>query len=361
MSRAFNFSPGPAALPEPVLRQAQQELLEWGDERASVMEVSHRGKAFMAMAEQAERDLRELMAIPDHYRVLFLQGGASQHFAQIPMNLATPGQSADYILTGAWSQKAVGEAQHFVRPHVAASSEADGFRSIPPVGEWALRADAAFAHVVSNETIHGVEFHEVPDTGAVPLVADMSSNILSRPVDVSRFGLIFAGAQKNIGPSGLVILIVRDDLLARSAGRVARIFDYAAHAKEHSLLNTPPTFAWYLAGLVFQWLKVQGGLAEMARRNDRKAQTLYAAIDHSGGFYANQVALAARSRMNVPFVLHDPALDAAFLAESREAGLLALKGHRVLGGMRASLYNAMPQEGVDALVAFMGDFARRHG
>ncbi|MCX7563627.1 3-phosphoserine/phosphohydroxythreonine transaminase [Xanthomonadaceae bacterium XH05] len=361
MARAFNFSAGPATLPEAVLRQAQQELLEWGGERASVMELSHRGKAFEAMAAQAEADLRELLQVPDNYRVLFLQGGATQHFAQVPMNLATPQQGADYIVTGAWSEKAIGEARHFVQPHVAGSSQSDGFRSIPPRAQWQLREDAAYVHIVSNETIHGVEYFDAPDVGDAVLVADMSSNILSRPIDVSRYGLIYAGAQKNIGPSGLVIVIVRDDLLSRSAGRVARIFDYAAHAKEASLLNTPPTFAWYLAGLVFQWLKAQGGLVEMAKINDRKAADLYAAIDASGGFYRNEVDPAARSRMNVPFVLHDAALDASFLEESNAAGLLALKGHRVLGGMRASIYNAMPQEGVDALVAFMRDFAQRHG
>lgn len=361
MSRAFNFSPGPAALPEPVLRQAQQALLEWGGERASVMEISHRGKAFEAMAVQAESDLRDLLAIPENYRVLFLQGGATQHFAQVPMNLATPTQHADYVVTGAWSEKAIGEARHFVQTQVAASSEADGFRSIPPRSQWRLREDAAYVHIVSNETIHGVEYFDAPDVGSVPLVADMSSNILSRPLDVSRYGLIYAGAQKNIGPSGLVIVIVREDLLSRRAGRVARIFDYAAHAKEASLLNTPPTFAWYLAGLVFQWLKAQGGLTAIAQINDRKAAELYAAIDGSGGYYANHVDPAARSRMNVPFLLHDAALDALFLEESRAAGLLALKGHRVLGGMRASIYNAMPYEGVRALIDFMQDFSRRHG
>lgn len=361
MSRAFNFSAGPAVLPESVLRQAQEELLEWGGEHASVMEVSHRGKAFMEMAEAAERDLRELLAIPHYYRVLFLQGGASQHFAQVPMNLARPGQPVDFVLTGAWSEKAIAEAAHFCAPHVAASAAAGGFRGIPERSQWRLSEEAAYVHIASNETIHGVEFFESPDTGAVPLVADMSSNLLSRPIDVSRYGLIFAGAQKNIGPSGLVIVIVREDLLERSTGRVARIFDYACHAREKSLLNTPPTFGWYLAGLVFRWLKGQGGLAAMAQVNDRKAAMLYAAIDGSGGYYANRVDPAARSRMNVPFALHDPALDALFLEESRAAGLLALKGHRVVGGMRASIYNAMPEEGVAALVSFLRDFAQRHG
>ncbi len=361
MARAWNFSAGPAALPEEVLRRARDELLEWGDERASVMEVSHRGKAFMEMAQRAEQDLRELLAVPDTYTVLFLQGGASQHFAQIPMNLARPGQGADYVVTGAWSSKAQADARCFVRADLAASGEAGGYRTIPSMSEWKLHGEAAYVHIASNETIHGVQFHQTPDTGNVPLVADMSSDILSRPIDVSRYGLIYAGAQKNIGPSGLVLVIVREDLLERSAGRVPRIFDYAAHAAAASLLNTPPTFAWYLAGLVFQWLKAQGGVAAMAQRNADKAAELYAAIDGSGGFYRNRVEVAARSLMNVPFTLHDAALGAAFLQESRAAGLLALKGHRDLGGMRASLYNAMPLEGVRALVAFMQDFARRHG
>jgi len=253
------------------------------------------------------------------------------------------------------------DADEVRRAQVAASAQAAGVRSIPPRAQWQLSEDAAYVHIASNETIHGVEFADAPDTGAVPLVADMSSNLLSRPIDVSRYGLIFAGAQKNIGPSGLVIVIAREDLLARSAGRVARIFDYAAHAAEGSLLNTPPTFAWYLAGLVFRWLKALGGLSVMAGINARKAEMLYAAIDGSGGYYANPVDPAVRSRMNVPFTLHDPALDAIFLEESRAAGLLALKGHRLVGGMRASIYNAMPEEGVAALVAFMRDFAQRHG
>lgn len=361
MARAYNFSAGPAGLPETVLRQAQTELLEWGDEAASVMEISHRSKPYMAMAEQARQDLRDLLAIPGSHEVLFLQGGATQHFAQIPMNLAQPGQTADYIVTGQWSRKAAEEARFFVQPQIAASSEADGFRSIPSRDGWQLREDSAFVHIASNETIHGVAFHQTPDVGEVPLVADMSSDILSRPVDVSRYGVIYAGAQKNIGPSGLVLVIVRKDLLARSAGRLPRIFDYAAHAEAGSLLNTPPTFAWYLAGLVFRWLKDQGGLDAMAQRNQHKAATLYAAIDGSGGYYRNDVETSARSLMNVPFFLHDAALDAVFLQESRAAGLLALKGHRVLGGMRASLYNAMPQAGVEALVSFMREFAARHG
>ena len=361
MARAYNFSAGPAGLPEDVLRQARNELLEWGDEGASVLEVSHRGKAFGAMAERAERDLRELLAIPASYKVLFLQGGATQHFVQVPMNLARPGQGADYVVTGNWSRKAAEEGAFITPARIAASGEDDGFRSIPPRSQWQLREEAAFVHIATNETIHGVQFQEVPEVGELPLVADMSSDILSRPIDVARYGLIYAGAQKNIGPAGLVLVIVREDLLARSAGRLPRIFDYAAHAAADSRLNTPPTFAWYLAGLVFQWLKAQGGLAGMAQRNARKAATLYAAIDASGGYYRNAVDPAVRSRMNVPFLLHDAGLDALFLQESRAAGLLGLKGHRVLGGMRASLYNAVPQAAVETLVDFMQDFSRRYG
>ena len=361
MSRAFNFSAGPAALPEAVLRQAQAELLEWGGERASVMEISHRGRAFEALVEESEQDLRDLLGAPADYRILFLQGGATQHFVQIPMNFAAPARRADYIVTGAWGQKAVAEAAHYARVNVAASSEAGGFRSIPDRASWRLSDDAAYVHYTSNETIHGVEFRDIPDVGDVPLVVDASSDILSRPFDISRVALLYAGAQKNIGPSGLVIMVVRDDLLARCAPDIAKILNYSVHAANRSLLNTPPTFAWYLAGLVFKWLKAQGGVAAMGEINRRKSELLYAAIDGSGGFYTNPVHATARSWMNIPFTLPDPALDAAFLAESRSAGLLALKGHKLVGGMRASLYNAMPLEGVLALTEFMADFARRHG
>ena len=361
MSRAFNFSAGPAALPEAVLRQAQSELLEWGSERASVMEISHRSKSFETMAAKAEADLRELLAIPSNYRVLFLQGGATQHFAQIPMNLARPDQPADYIVTGAWGQKAVAEAKSYCKVNIAASSEASNFTSIPPRAEWKLSDGAAYVHVTPNETIHGVEFHDIPDVGDVPLVGDLSSTILSRPIDIAKYGLVYAGAQKNIGPSGLVVVIVRDDLLARAPASLAKILTYAAHAKENSLLHPPPTLSWYLAGLVFQWMKDEGGMPAIAERNRRKAELIYAAIDGSNGYYRNPVDKAARSWMNVPFTLHDAALDDAFLAESKAAGLLALKGHRAVGGMRASIYNAMPLEGVQALVDFMGDFAKKHG
>jgi phosphoserine aminotransferase len=359
MARAFNFSAGPAALPEEVLREAREEMLEWQGEQASVMEISHRGKAFIACAEQAEADLRELLAVPGNYRVLFLQGGATQHFAQIPMNLAAGG-SADYLVTGAWGEKAVKEAAKVCNVNVAADSAGQRHTGIPDRSQWRLDAGAAYLHFTPNETIHGVEFHEVPDSGDVPLVADMSSTILSRPLDVSRFGLIYAGAQKNVGPSGLVLMIVSDALLERCPDSLPQILNYAAHAREGSMLNTPPTFAWYLAGKVFQWLKREGGLVAMGERNRAKAELLYGYIDGSG-FYANPVDPACRSWMNVPFTLADPGLDEAFLKASKAAGLLALKGHRSVGGMRASIYNAMPIEGVQCLVEFMKEFVRKNG
>ena len=361
MSQVWNFSAGPAALPHEVLERAQRELLDWNGSGMSVMEQSHRGKRFIAMAAQVEADLRELAAIPDDYAVLFLQGGATQHFAQIPMNLAGEDAGADYIVNGHWGEKAANEAAPYVRVNVAASSKGGNYRSLPPRAEWKLDPGAAYVHYTPNETIHGVQFHDVPDTGDVPLVADMSSDILSAPLDVRRHGLIYAGAQKNIGPSGLVLMIARRDLLARATRPMAKIFRYAEHAANDSMLNTPNTWGWYLAGLTFQWLKAQGGLVAMGERNRIKAERLYAAIDGSGGYYRNPIDPAARSRMNVPFTLHDSALDAPFLAESEAAGLIALKGHKALGGMRASLYNAVPPEAVDALVAFMRDFAARHG
>lgn len=361
VSRVWNFSAGPAALPREVLERASREMLDWNGGGASVMEQSHRGKRFIAMAAQAEADLRELMHVPDDYTVLFLQGGATQHFAQIPMNLAGEGDSADYIVSGHWGAKAVNEAAAYVRVNVAASGETDHFLKLPPRADWQLDPNAAYVHYTPNETIHGVEFHEVPDVGAVPLVADMSSSILSRPLDVSRFGLIYAGAQKNIGPSGLVVMIIRRDLLQRAGRPMAKIFRYAEHAANDSMLNTPNTWGWYLAGLTFQWLKEQGGVAAMGERNRAKAELLYRAIDGSDGYYRSPVESSSRSRMNVPFTLHDDALDAPFLQESEAAGLLALKGHKAVGGMRASLYNAVPFDAVEALVAFMGDFARRHG
>lgn len=360
MTRVYNFSAGPATLPLPVLERAREELLDWGGTGMSVMEMSHRGKAFVSIAERAEADLRRLLGIPDGYHVLFLQGGATSQFAMVPMNLLRGRGRADYLDTGLWSKKAIKEARRFCEVNVVASSEAEGYTTIPPREGWRLDPEAAYVHYTPNETIGGVEFHWIPDTGDVPLVADMSSTILSRPIDVGRFGLIYAGAQKNIGPAGLTVVIVRKDLVGETLPGTPTMFDYAAHAAAGSMLNTPPTFAWYLAGLVFRWILDEGGLEAMAERNRRKAEKLYAAIDASG-FYRNPVDPACRSWMNVPFTLADPALDNTFLQEAEAAGLVALKGHRSVGGMRASIYNAMPEEGVDRLIEFMQDFERRHG
>jgi len=360
MTRVFNFSAGPAALPAEVLEQAQSEMLDWNGSGMSVMEMSHRGKEFMSIAEQAEADLRRLMNIPDNYKVLFLQGGASAQFAMVPLNLLRGKAGADYINTGAWSKKAIAEGRRFCDVNVAASSEASKFTTVPAQDGWALNDDAAYVHYTPNETIGGVEFHWIPETGNVPLVADMSSTILSRPVDVSRYGVIYAGAQKNIGPAGLTLVMVREDLMGSVMDGAPTMFDYQIHADADSMYNTPPTYGWYLAGLVFKWLLGKGGLEGMAEINQRKADKLYAAIDGSD-FYANPVDPECRSWMNVPFTLADPELDPVFLTEAKEQGMVTLKGHRSVGGMRASIYNAMPEAGVDALVAFMSEFEKRHG
>lgn len=359
MSRAFNFSAGPAVLPEAVLQQAQAEMLEWRDARASVMEISHRDKVFVDLAERAEASLRELMQIPADYKVLFLQGGATTQFALLPMNLAKPGQSADYVVTGAWGEKAAKEAKTLCAVKLAASGEQSQYTSVPAVDSWQLSEDAAYLHVTPNETIHGVEFYDLPASSA-PVVADFSSTILSRPIDVSRYGVIYAGAQKNIGPSGITVLIARGDLLERQPRPLPQIFNYKAHAENGSMLNTPPTFAWYIAALVFDWMKAQGGVAALGAANQRKADTLYRYIDASG-YYVNKVDPRYRSWMNVPFVLPTEALDAPFLKGAQARGLLGLKGHRAVGGMRASIYNAMPQAGVDALVEYMREFAQQNG
>jgi phosphoserine aminotransferase len=360
MNRLWNFSAGPAALPEEVLQQAQEELLNWHGAGCGVMEMSHRGKEFTGIIEQAEADLRELMDIPADYKVLFLQGGATQQFAQIPLNLLA-GRAADYIVTGVWSDKAYKEARR-ISPLVrcAATTEASHFTRLPTAEEIRLDPFAAYLHVCTNETIHGVEIpaERIADTG-VPLVADMSSHILSRPVLVEKFGLIYAGAQKNIGPSGLTLVIVHQDLLGLAPLTIPSVMDYAVMAENGSLLNTPPTYGIYIAGLVFQWLKRQGGLAGIDAVNAEKARILYECIDQSDGFYRNPVALDCRSRMNVPFTLAAAPLDAVFLAESKAAGLMSLKGHKSVGGMRASIYNAVPLAGVQALVDFMNDFAQR--
>lgn len=360
MSRIYNFSAGPAALPEDVLKQAQEELVDWHGCGMSVMEMSHRGKEFMSIAEKAEADLRELMSIPDTYKVLFLQGGASSQFAMIPMNLTRGNRNTDYINTGAWSKKAIAEAKRFSDVNVVATTAATNFSSTPQQSELNLNSDAAYMHYTPNETIGGVEFSYIPETGDVPLVADMSSTILSRPLDIDRYGLIYAGAQKNIGPAGLTLVIVREDLVGEVMPGTPTMFDYKTHVDNDSMYNTPPTYGWYLAGLVFQWLKDKGGLQGMAEINSRKAGKLYAAIDGSG-FYANPVDEHCRSWMNVPFTLANPELDGKFLEEASAQGLKTLKGHRSVGGMRASIYNAMPEAGVDALIDFMVDFEKRNG
>jgi phosphoserine aminotransferase len=346
-------------LPEPVLRRAQEEMLDWRGSGMCVAEMSHRGKEFMTIAEQAEQDLRELLAIPDGYRVLFLQGGASLQFAMVPMNLLGGRTRADYLNTGSWSKKAISEARKFCDVNIAATTEEGNFTRAPAQSELSLSSDAAYLHYTPNETIQGVEFPYIPEASA-PLVADMSSTILSRPLDVSRYGLIYAGAQKNIGPAGLAIVIVREELIGKAGDGVPAMLDYQTHADAGSMYNTPPTYSWYLAGLVFQWLKDLGGLEAMGAINQRKAEKLYAAIDGSD-FYANPVQLDSRSWMNVPFTLANPELDAEFLAGAKDAGLLTLKGHRSVGGMRASIYNAMPEAGVDALIGFMAEFERTKG
>jgi phosphoserine aminotransferase len=358
--RVFNFAAGPATLPLEVLEQARDELTDWRGGGMSVMEVSHRSKAFVAVAEQAEADLRELLAIPAGYRVLFVQGGATAQFSAVPLNLSAAGSTADYLNTGQWSKKAIAEARRYLQVNVVADEKASNYATVPAAPGLRFTPGAAYVHYTPNETIGGVEFPYVPDCGDVPLVADMSSTILSRPVEVERFGVIYAGAQKNIGPSGITVVIVRGDLLGHAREGTPTVLDYQAMAEAGSMLNTPPTFGWYVAGLVFQWLKRQGGLAAMAARNQAKAARLYAAIDDSS-FYANPVDPACRSWMNIPFTLARPELEKTFLAEAGQAGLANLEGHRSVGGMRASLYNAMPLEGVEALVGFMADFERRHG
>ena len=358
MTRKYNFGAGPAALPEVVLERAQQEITDWHGRGLSVMEMSHRSADFVGVAEQAEANLRELLAIGDDYAVLFLQGGASSQFAAVPLNLSTEDAVVDYVNTGQWSKKAIKEAQRYCKVNVVASGESDNFSSIPDFASWSLSVNASYLHYTPNETIGGVEFFWTPEVD-VPLVADMSSTLLSRPLDVSQFGLIYAGAQKNIGPAGLTLVIVRRDLIGRARALTPAMMDYQTQAESGSMYNTPPTYAWYLAGLVFEWLQQQGGLAAMEQVNRRKAGKLYGAID-SSAFYGNPVAIADRSLMNIPFTLADSKLDKLFLEQAAEADLLNLKGHRAVGGMRASIYNAVPEQAVDSLIDFMRDFEQRN-
>ncbi|CAK9884579.1 MAG: Phosphoserine aminotransferase [Candidatus Erwinia impunctatus] len=361
MNQVFNFSSGPAMLPVEVLRRAEQELTNWQGLGTSVMEISHRSKEFIQVATEAERDFRDLLKIPDNYKVLFCHGGARAQFAAVPMNLLGNKQTADYVDGGYWAQSAIKEAQKYCTPHVIeARTTQQELRAITPMASWSLSDDAAYLHYCPNETIDGIAINEEPDFGDRVVVADLSSTILSQPLQIERYGVIYAGAQKNIGPAGLTLVIVREDLLGHAQKALPSILDYQVLSDNESMFNTPPTFAWYLSGLVFKWLKAQGGVAEMDKRNQAKADLLYRTID-SSDFYRNDVAISNRSRMNVPFQLADNSLDALFLSESQAAGLHALKGHRAVGGMRASIYNAMPLEGVQALTEFMLDFARRHG
>ncbi|MCV9879929.1 3-phosphoserine/phosphohydroxythreonine transaminase [Brenneria izbisi] len=361
MTQIFNFSAGPAMLPVEVLRRAEQELCNWHGLGTSVMEISHRSKEFMQVAAESEQDLRDLLKIPSNYKVLFCHGGARAQFAAVPLNLLGDKTHADYIDGGYWAHSVVSEAEKYCTPNVIdVKTRIDDLRAVKPMREWRLSDEAAFVHYCPNETIDGVAIEEEPDFGDKIVVADFSSSILSRPIDVSRYGVIYAGAQKNIGPAGVTLVIVRDDLLGNARRELPSILNYQILADNDSMYNTPPTFAWYLSGMVFKWLKEQGGLVEMEKRNRDKANLLYGVIDGSD-FYRNDVASASRSRMNVPFLLADAALDKVFLEEAQTAGLHALKGHRVVGGMRASIYNAMPIDGVKALTDFMADFERRHG
>ena len=359
MSRLFNFCAGPAALPEAVLSQAQSELLDWRSKGLSVMEMSHRSAEFVEIAETAEADLRELMNISDDYAVLFLQGGATQQFSAAPLNLLGDKTTANYVNTGQWSKKAIKEAKRYCDVNVVASSEDNNFASIPAFDTWNIDENAAYLHYTPNETIGGVEFFWTPEV-SMPLVADMSSTILSRPIDVDKFGVIYAGAQKNIGPSGLTIVLVRKDLLGKASPLAPSMLDYKVHADAGSMSNMPPAYGWYMAGLVFKWLKEQGGLTAIEAMNRRKYEKLYGFID-ANDFYANPVELQSRSSMNVPFTVGDSSLDKLFLQQSEQAGLLNLKGHRSVGGMRASIYNAVSETAVDALISFMDDFAKTNG
>jgi len=360
MSAVFNFCAGPAMLPTQVMQKAQQEFINWNNTGCSVMELSHRSKEFMALAAQAEADLRELMHIPENYKVLFCHGGGRGQFSAIPMNLLKEGQSADYIISGSWSKAAAKEAQNYgVINTINVVEEVEGVKQVTDSATWPISSDAAYVHYCPNETVDGIEIFEIPETNGVPLVADLSSTILSRDIDISKFGLIYAGAQKNIGPSGLTIVIVDEALLGQAKLNTPSIMNYKLIADNDSMYNTPPTYAWYLAGLVFQWLKEQGGVNAITEVNQQKAQMIYQYVD-SSDFYQNKIKTANRSLMNVPFWLTDEALDSNFLAQAKENGLVALKGHRSVGGMRASIYNAMPIEGVEALVNFMKAFAKEN-
>jgi phosphoserine aminotransferase len=358
MKQIYNFSAGPAVLPKPVLARAQAEMLDWHGSGMSVMEMSHRGKEFTGILAKTEADLRTLLSVPDNYKVLFLQGGAIAENAMIPLNLLN-GKAADYAVTGGWSKRSVDDASAYGKIHVVASTESKQYRHVPPFSDWQLNKDAAYLHICTNETMSGVEFDGLPEAGNVPIVADMSSHILSRVIDVSQYGVIYGGAQKNIGPAGLCIVIVREDLLDRASPLTPAVFNWKIQAENQSMINTPPTYSIYIAGLVFEWLLAQGGVPAIEQQNIEKAALLYDYID-STDFYSNKVALNNRSRMNIPFFLADESLNDAFLKGAEASGLLQLKGHRAVGGMRASIYNAMPIAGVQALVSYMQAFEQAH-
>ncbi|HAJ71945.1 MAG TPA: 3-phosphoserine/phosphohydroxythreonine transaminase [Methylophilaceae bacterium] len=358
MKQIYNFSAGPAVLPKSVLERAQAEMLDWHGSGMSVMEMSHRGKEFTSILEKTEADFRQLLQVPENYKVLFLQGGAIAENAMIPLNLLN-GKSADYVVTGAWSKRSVEDAKAFGDIRVIASGEAEGFTQVPDFNTWQLHPDAAYVHYCTNETIHGIEFVDVPDTHGLPIVADMSSHILSRPIDVSQYGVIYAGAQKNIGPAGLCIVIVRQDLLDQASPLTPAVFHWKTQAANQSMINTPPTYSIYIAGLVFEWLLAQGGVAVIEQKNIAKAALLYQYLDQSH-FYYNNIAVKNRSRMNIPFRLRDESLNDAFLKGAEANSLLQLKGHRMVGGMRASVYNAMSIEGVQALINYMQHFEQNH-
>jgi len=360
MSTVYNFGPGPAVMPKEVLETAQHELLDWKGTGISVMEASHRSKEFMAMAEESETDLREILGIPDNYKVLFLQGGATTQFAMVPMNLLKAGKVADYILTGGWSVKASKEAMRLGDVNIAATSEEQNFMTIPDRNSWQLSDDAAYVYYCSNETIGGVEFQSTIDVDDIPVVCDMTSHALSRPMNVSKYGILIAGSQKNIGPAGMTIVIIRDDLMGEESKELPTLMDYAHMTATQSMSNTPSTFSWYMAGLIFKWIKKQGGLEAMEQNAITRSGKLYQAIDASD-FYTNLIDVRYRSRMNVTFTLTDTSLESEFLKGSEDAGLAALKGHRSVGGMRASIYNAMPLAGVDALIEFAQDFEKQNG
>lgn len=360
MSRVYNFSAGPSILPESVLLRAREEFLDWHGSGMSALELSHRSEEFIGIAEQVEADFREVLSIPTNYEVLFLHGGGTGQFAAIPLNLLSENTSAAYIHTGYWSGMAIEEAKLFGEVHIAASGKESGFTEIPPRESWTIPSDAAYLHYTSNETVNGVEFHTIPDVGDLPLVCDLSSDILSRRVDVSRFAISYAGAQKNMGPAGVTVVIVRKDIIRHNPRGVPSILDYERQAASGSFVNTPPTYSWYFVGLMLDWVREQGGVDVIETHNIRKSQKLYSAIDASP-FYSNPVPAEFRSRMNIPFHLSDTGLEKKFVAEAKAAGLATLEGHRSVGGMRASIYNAMPESGIDALIAFMVEFERKYG